>query len=346
MIYNNLLVALALSSSFVGSLAAGAGGKGGKGGQAKGVNGVAAATGAVAPQATSPTATTNGTSAADLALNPSNVQTGSDSNGLAASQTPEVDQTPSDTDPANFINFCTGKTLTNGLQVKGGSCNGIVMGDIPASTNMISTIIVSPQPGQNLDANVDFNVTIQMANIVAGSFTNAEFTYYAAPQQLQGGSIVGHSHITIQTMGNSLTPTTPLDASTFVFFKGLNDAGNGKGLLSATVAGGLPAGFYRVCTMASSSNHQPALMPVAQRGAQDDCTKMTVGEAGAAGAAAPSGGAAASGAPPAGAAAPTAAAAPPAVGGKQGAGGNKGFGAKTGHRMGRPHRFTGRAYVA
>jgi len=25
----------------------------------------------------------------------------------------------------NFINFCQGKTLTNGLQVQGGSCNGI-----------------------------------------------------------------------------------------------------------------------------------------------------------------------------------------------------------------------------
>jgi len=30
-------------------------------------------------------------------------------------------------DPANFINICAGgqKTLTNGAQVKGGSCNGI-----------------------------------------------------------------------------------------------------------------------------------------------------------------------------------------------------------------------------
>lgn len=30
-------------------------------------------------------------------------------------------------DPANFINLCAGgqKTLTNGAQVKGGSCNGI-----------------------------------------------------------------------------------------------------------------------------------------------------------------------------------------------------------------------------
>lgn len=28
-------------------------------------------------------------------------------------------------DNANFINFCSGKTLTNGLQQKKGSCNGI-----------------------------------------------------------------------------------------------------------------------------------------------------------------------------------------------------------------------------
>ena len=29
------------------------------------------------------------------------------------------------TDPANFINVCSGKTLTNGLQITTGSCNGI-----------------------------------------------------------------------------------------------------------------------------------------------------------------------------------------------------------------------------
>ncbi len=61
-----------------------------------------------------------------------------------------------------------------------------------------------------------------------------------------------------------------------LFFKGINDAGNGKGLLQATVAGGLPAGNYRVCTLTSSSNHQPVIMPVAQRGSQDDCQKFVV----------------------------------------------------------------------
>jgi len=50
-----------------------------------------------------------------------------------------------------------------------------------------------------------------------------------------------------------------------------------NGQLSVTVTGGLPAGLYRVCTMASAANHQSVLMPVAQRGAQDDCTKFSVG---------------------------------------------------------------------
>ena len=71
-------------------------------------------------------------------------------------------------------------------------------------------------------------------------------------------------HFSVQTMGNSLNPTTALDASKFAFFKGVNDAGDGNGNLQATVTGGLPAGNYRVCTMSSASNHQPVLMPVAQ----------------------------------------------------------------------------------
>jgi len=159
------------------------------------------------------------------------------------------------------------------------------MGNIPASTDMVSTVILSPTPGQDLAANTPFNITVQVNNLQAGSFTNAASTYYSAPQDLSGGKIVGHTHVTVQDLGGTLTPTNAPDASVFAFFKGINDVGNGAGLLSAAVTAGLPAGFYRVCTMASASNHQPVLMPVAQRGAQDDCTKFTVGE-GTAGAAA------------------------------------------------------------
>ncbi|OXV07013.1 hypothetical protein Egran_05220 [Elaphomyces granulatus] len=211
-----------------------------------------------------------------LALNPNNVQTGSQSDGLGNGAQPG--QTASATDDANFINFCEGKTLTNGLQQKGGSCNGIVMGDIPSTNNMISTIIKSPQSGQDLQANQAFTVDLQVQNLVAGSFTNADSTYYAAPQALKNGNIVGHTHVTIQSLGNDINTQTPPDPTTFTFFKGINDPGDGNGGLSASVASGLPAGVYRVCTMTSASNHQPVLMPVAQRGAQDDCTKFTVGQ--------------------------------------------------------------------
>jgi len=153
-----------------------------------------------------------------------------------------------------------------------------VMGDIPSTANMVSTIITNPQPGQDIAANTAFKVQIQVKNLAAGSFTNPANTYYAAPQALKGGIIVGHTHITIQDLGGSLTPTNPPNADTFTFFKGINDNGNGNGGLEADVADGLPAGFYRVCTLASASNHQPVVMPIAQRGAQDDCTKFTVGQ--------------------------------------------------------------------
>lgn len=152
------------------------------------------------------------------------------------------------------------------------------MGQIPATDKMISGILTNPAHNDNIAANQDFDITVQYDNLDAGTFTNPDVTYYSAPQQVNGnGQIIGHTHVTVQDLGKSLTPNQPPDAKQFVFFKGINDAGNGNGLLSATVTGGLPAGNYRVCTMTSSSNHQPVLMPVAQRGAQDDCNKFTVG---------------------------------------------------------------------
>lgn len=152
------------------------------------------------------------------------------------------------------------------------------MGDIPAKTSMVSSIITFPPQQQNavIASDTSFNITVQVANLVAGSFTNADATYYAAPQFLSGGKIVGHTHVTVQDLGNDLNPSQALDATQFAFFKGINDAGNGKGLLTAVVTGGLPAGNYRVCTMVSASNHQPVLLPVAQRGSPDDCTKFVV----------------------------------------------------------------------
>lgn len=57
-------------------------------------------------------------------LNANAIQTGSFSDG-SASLGADAGQALSATDKANFINFCSGKTLTNGLQITTGSCNGI-----------------------------------------------------------------------------------------------------------------------------------------------------------------------------------------------------------------------------
>ncbi len=151
------------------------------------------------------------------------------------------------------------------------------MGQIPAKTAMVSSIITFPTTGQSVvSSDTTFNISVQMSNLAAGDFTNADATYFSAPQTLVGGVVTGHTHVTVQDLGKNFNPTTALDATQFAFFKGINDAGNGKGLLQAVVTGGLPAGFYRVCTMASSANHQPVIMPVAQRGTADDCTKFEV----------------------------------------------------------------------
>ena len=59
-----------------------------------------------------------------LALDSSLVQKGSTldgQQGLGA----EAGQAASATSDNNFINFCQGQTLTNGLQITAGSCNGI-----------------------------------------------------------------------------------------------------------------------------------------------------------------------------------------------------------------------------
>ena len=53
------------------------------------------------------------------------IQTGSTLDGSNEVGAAEVGQALSKTSANNFINNCAGKTLTNGLQILGGSCNGI-----------------------------------------------------------------------------------------------------------------------------------------------------------------------------------------------------------------------------
>jgi hypothetical protein len=82
------------------------------------------------------------------------------------------------------------------------------------------------------------------------------------------GILIGHSHVVIEKI-DSLASTTPADTTKFAFFKGLNDADK-NGVLSTEVTGGLAAGFYKMSSINSAANHQPALVGVAQHGSIDD----------------------------------------------------------------------------
>jgi hypothetical protein len=201
-----------------------------------------------------------------LTLDPSVIATGFANNGQ---DVPEAGQVASLTSTNNFINFCAGQTITNGKQITTGSCNPAPMGQIAAQTVMPSSKFIFPPNGGSVAPNTAFTVQMAINNLQTGAFVNAEENYFAAPQQVNSaGQIIGHSHIVIEAL-TALDQTTPTDPTKFAFFKGLNDAAS-NGVLSADVTAGLPAGVYKVSSINTAANHQPALVAVAQHGSLDD----------------------------------------------------------------------------
>jgi hypothetical protein len=71
-----------------------------------------------------PSPAANNAGADSTALSANAIQSGSFDNGQLETGS-EAGQAASLTSQNNFINNCAGKTLTNGLQITGGSCNGI-----------------------------------------------------------------------------------------------------------------------------------------------------------------------------------------------------------------------------
>lgn len=173
----------------------------------------------------------------------------------------------------NLNNICNNaKELEDGTQKAGGSCSKTVQGEIPDSDHMVSTLIVEPENGARIPPNKPFRVAAASTNLITGFFTDPKTQYYVRPQELQDGKIKGHNHVTIQKIEDGKRIPDP---KLFAFFKGLDQKAQG-GLLTVDVANGLAAGNYRICTMVASFSHQPVLMPVAQRGAQDDCIRIAV----------------------------------------------------------------------
>lgn len=188
--------------------------------------------------------------------------------------TSQAGEVASLTSTNNFINFCAtlpNLPVTNGQQIKSGSCNPVPMGAIPSTANMPSAKFVSPNNLDVVPANTTFQVTLAMKGLETGFFVNPDTNYFAAPQQIDpaSGNIQGHSHIVIEAL-QSLKQTTPTDPTKFAFFVGLNGKADAKDQLYANVTGGLPEGTYKMSTIITAMNHQPVLVAVAQHGAMDD----------------------------------------------------------------------------
>ncbi|KAG2160120.1 uncharacterized protein EDB93DRAFT_1113528 [Suillus bovinus] len=263
-----------------------------------------AATGATAngTSATgSPSNVTTSSSSAPLATSITNAGSNSSSNAQTSltllsslvasnfaqngqsSNTSEAGQFPSLTSTNNFINFCatlSNLPITNGQQIKSGSCNPAPMGVIPSTSNMPSAKFVSPTNLAVLPADTTFQVTLAIKGIETGFFVNPETNYFAAPQQIDptSGQIQGHAHIVIEAL-QSLTQTTPTDPTKFAYFLGLNSKADAKGQLYGNITGGLPEGTYKMSTIVSAMNHQPVLVAVAQHGSLDDQIYFTVAAA-------------------------------------------------------------------
>ncbi|KAI0809222.1 hypothetical protein BC629DRAFT_1580502 [Irpex lacteus] len=192
--------------------------------------------------------------------------------------TPAAGQVASLTSTNNFINFCKSSKfpLTTGKQVTTGFCNPAPMGEIGLQSNMPSCKFSFPKNGGEVEEGKSFTIQLQQNNLVTGHFTNAQETYYSAPQQIDAATknIIGHQHVVVQKMA-SLDQTTPLDPTKFDFFKGINGVAQ-NGVLTADVTDGLPAGVYRMTTIVAAANHQPCLVSVAQHGALDDTIYFTV----------------------------------------------------------------------
>lgn len=86
--------------------------------------------------------------------------------------------------------------------------------------------------------------------LVEGSWANGRLWFGARSLKRSESDIMplaaltdfGMASLLRRSRSNSGSP----DPVQFVFFKGIKNAGNGNGLLSATITDGLPAGNYRV----------------------------------------------------------------------------------------------------
>ncbi|ESK93373.1 hypothetical protein Moror_1784 [Moniliophthora roreri MCA 2997] len=211
-----------------------------------------------------------------MTLDPVIIATGFSNDGQSE---PTPGQAASLTPSNNFINFCLTRPdlpLTDGRQITTGSCSTTPLGVIPPQDLIPSHKFQIPRNGDSLYPNTPFIIKLNFHNMKQ-AITDPLTRYLSAPQQIDsGGRILGYSRIVVEAV-DSIDQTTPTDPKKFAFSTALSTIAE-DGSLMTNVTEGLPAGSYRLSSIALTANHQPILLPVAERGAVNDAVYFTVGD--------------------------------------------------------------------
>jgi hypothetical protein len=193
----------------------------------------------------------------------------------------EIKQFPTSAFCSQFLNTVI---EANGTQLKEGgqSCSSTPIGMLPCATKIVQTLIIQPEINQELSAAIDNTVVITSNNLEEGFFNDPNVHYYLVPQTLDSAQniIQGHQHITVEFLGDPLSPPDPTQ---FSFFKGINEVAVDaeRVQLSATIPAATITknGIYRICSMSGSSGHQAVVSPVFPRGDENDCIRVSFKDA-------------------------------------------------------------------
>ncbi|KAL0956764.1 hypothetical protein HGRIS_002883 [Hohenbuehelia grisea] len=216
-----------------------------------------------------PTPSPSGTQTS-LTLDPNAIAAGLSNDGQ---DTPVAGQVASLTSTNNFINFCATANLplTNGQQVKGGSCNPAPMGIIPPSDQMPVAKFTFPLNGDKISASSNFSVSFAVSDLSRALSINSNTNFMAAPQQSTStGQFYGNVQFVIEKL-TAFNQTEPTDPTSFQFFQGVTTGGDFSGPVT-----GLPAGFYRLSSLIVGAHYQPAQVALAQHGALNDVVYFEV----------------------------------------------------------------------
>nr|KAJ3418196.1 hypothetical protein HK105_000212 [Polyrhizophydium stewartii] len=153
------------------------------------------------------------------------------------------------------------------------ACSSVIQGAIPGNNDMVSLLITQPAFGATVDRNKKFNVRMLVRGLSTG-FALPENQYLLAPQTLDQntGTVQGHVKLVIQKLTGDSAPK----AESFAFFQSMTERDQ-NGAITATIPPGTikQDGEFRICAMAVAAAHQLAIMPVAQRGSQNECIRAT-----------------------------------------------------------------------